>query len=87
MSFPTDASKPLIADASVIINLNATLCAAEIIGGLPSVLLVTENARIELEAGLRNGHADAEKLRLLIKQGAVRVTHLGASQAWPSTRP
>lgn len=79
MRFPTDASKPFVADASVIINLNATLCAAEIIGALPSVLLVTENARIELEAGLRNGHSDAEKLRALVKQGAVRVTGLGAA--------
>jgi predicted nucleic acid-binding protein len=76
MSFPLDPSKPLVADASVVINLNATLRAAEIISTLSNALLVTENARVELEAGLRNGHADAEKLRVLIHAGSVRVVHL-----------
>jgi predicted nucleic acid-binding protein len=77
MSFSSDASKILVADASVVINLNATQCAAEIIGSLRGAMFVTENARLELEAGLRNGHSDAEKLRVLIKQGAVQVAHLG----------
>lgn len=67
----------LVVDASVVINLNATLCASDIIGTFRSGMSVTENARIELEGGIRNGHRDAEKLRLLIKQGAVRVVHLG----------
>lgn len=35
-SFPTDPSAALVADASVIINLNATHCAAEIIAAFSS---------------------------------------------------
>lgn len=81
MSFPADPSKPLIADASAVINLNATLCAAQIIVSVPNKLHVTENARGELHAGLRNGHLDAEKLDALIKVGAVHVAELGAD-AW-----
>lgn len=79
MRFPIDSSKPLVADASVIINLNATLCASEVIGALANPLFVTENARIELEAGLRNGHVDAQKLRVLIEENVVRIAHLGAA--------
>lgn len=78
MSFPTDPSKPLIADASVVINLNATLCAARIIMSVPHKLHVTENARIELQGGIRNGHQDSEKLDELIKTGAVQITDLGS---------
>jgi predicted nucleic acid-binding protein len=78
MSFPADPSKPLIADASVVINLNATLCAARIIVSVPNKLHVTENARIELQGGLRNGHLDAEKLDELIKTGAVQIAELGS---------
>jgi hypothetical protein len=41
----------LVADASVIINLNATARAADIIDAIPHPFLVTENAFSELEAG------------------------------------
>jgi predicted nucleic acid-binding protein len=77
MSFPADPSKPLVADASVVINLNATLCAARIIVSVPNKLYVSENARIELQGGLRNGHLDAEKLDELIKTGAVQIAEFG----------
>lgn len=77
MSFPTDPSQPLIADASVVINLNATLCAAQIIVSVPHKLHVTDNARIELQGGIRNGHRDADKLDELIKAGAVQIVELG----------
>lgn len=78
MSFPTDPSQPLIADASVVINLNATLCAGQIIVSVPHKLHVTDNARIELQAGIRNGHRDAEMLEELIKAGVVQIAELGA---------
>jgi predicted nucleic acid-binding protein len=78
MSFPADPSRPLIADASVVINLNATLCAAQIIISVPNKLHVTATARVELKGGLRNGHLDAEKLDELIKTGAIRIAELGS---------
>lgn len=78
MSFPTDPSQPPFADASVVINLNATLCAAQIIVSVPHKLHVTDNARIELQGGIRNGHRDAEKLDELIRAGAIQIAELGA---------
>lgn len=76
MSFPADPARPLVADASVVINLNATLCAMKIIVSVPNRLHVTENARVELQGGIRNGHRDAEKLDELIKAGAVQIVEL-----------
>lgn len=78
MRFPIEKSTMLVADASVIINLNATLRAGEILDTLPNGLLVTKSACDELEAGLRSGHCDAEKLAVLIEQGRVRIANLGA---------
>jgi predicted nucleic acid-binding protein len=79
MSFPADSAKPLVADASVIINFNATLCAHRVITALSGAFVITENACMELNAGLRNGHEDAAKLDALIKRGVVRVVGLGAA--------
>ncbi len=76
-SFLIDARTLLVADASVVINLNATGCALEIIRALPNGLLVTQNAFTELELGARKGHEDHAKLKVLIEQGAVRLATLG----------
>jgi len=78
-SFPIDSGHCLVADASVVINLNATERATDIIKALPNTLFVTENAFGELKTGLRNGHNDAEKLRALIDSGVVRVAALGTA--------
>jgi predicted nucleic acid-binding protein len=67
----------LVADASVVINLNATGCASEIIGALSNPFLVTDNACIELENGAGNGHRDYEMLAALIEAGAARRVSLG----------
>ena len=65
-SFLTDPRVRLVADASVVINLNATARAAEIIKAAPNPFVVTENACVELELGARNGHHDHRKLTELI---------------------
>ncbi len=80
-NFLTDPHAVLVADASVIINLNATACARAIIGALPNGLVVTDNACLELEAGAKNGHDDARQLRALIDIGLVRRVHLSAAGA------
>ena len=76
-SFLTDPHTKLIADASVIINLNATLRAADIIKAIPGPLLVTENACAELEGGARNGHRDYEQLLQLIDGDLVQRVSIG----------
>ena len=69
-SFLSNPRASLIADASVVINLNATARAADIIKALPNPFVVTENACAELEAGVRNGHRDYGQLLELIRCGS-----------------
>lgn len=76
-SFPINNESILVADASVIINLNATGRAIDIIQALRSSFVVTENAFAELGAGARNGHNDVKKLEALIASGVVTLVELG----------
>jgi predicted nucleic acid-binding protein len=80
-SFPTSADTILVADASVVINLNATGRARDIIQAQPGSLVVTENALAELAAGAKKGHDDHAQLLALIDIGAVRVVTLGETGA------
>src|SRR5271157_3391931 len=76
-SFLTNPRASLVADASVVINLNATARAAEIIKAVANPFFVTENALAELYAGSQKGHRDHEKLLELIDAGLVRRASLG----------
>ena len=76
-SFPISSRTIFVADASVVINLNATGRALDIIRAQPGSLAVTESVFSELARGTRNGHSDAEKLQALIDCGAVRLAQLG----------
>lgn len=80
-SFLTDTRVPLVADASVIINLNATACAAAIMQAVPNSFVVTENACTELEMGARNGHHDHRQLVELIDAGLIERVRLRAADA------
>ena len=77
ISFPTNFNSVLVADASVVINLNATGSALEIIRAQAGSLVVTSHAFDELKRGARNGHKDAEQLQALIDLGIVSVGYLG----------
>ena len=72
-SFPLSPHIALIADASVVINLNATDRAADIIKALGSPFFVTENASAELANGSTKGHRDYDRLHELIDTGFVRT--------------
>jgi predicted nucleic acid-binding protein len=76
-SFPTNFPSILVADASVIINLNATGRALDIIRAYKGSVVVTKIAFAELVAGSRNGHSDDKKLEALVDCGAVRLVELG----------
>ena len=76
-SFLSNPRISLIADASVVINLNATARAADIIKAIPNPFFVTDNACAELEAGARNGYRDHAQLIELINAGFVRRASLG----------
>lgn len=76
-NFLSNPRASFIADASVVINLNATGRAADIIKAVPIPFLVTENACAELEAGVRNGHRDYPQLLELIDAGCMQRRSLG----------
>jgi predicted nucleic acid-binding protein len=80
-SFPINSDTILVADASVIINLNATGRVRDIIQAQPGSLVVTENALAELAVGAKKGHDDHAQLQALIDMGAVRVVTLGETGA------
>ena len=78
-SFLTDPNQILVADASVLINLNATGYAAQIILCFPGSFVVTSRALAELELGAVKGHNDAKLVRDLIADGTARLVDLSDS--------
>jgi predicted nucleic acid-binding protein len=79
LNFPTDPRAALTGDASVVINLIATGCAAEIIRALPNPFVVTDNACTELKGGASKGHSDHDQLIQLADAGLVKLVSLRAS--------
>jgi predicted nucleic acid-binding protein len=77
-SFFTNPDRPLTADASAVINLNATRVAPEILGALPHPVIITENAWQELENGAAKGYEDAKRLAELTRLGLVSREPVGS---------
>lgn len=80
MAPPTHSPKTaavLVADASAVINLNATGYSAEIIAALPEQIVIVDAVIDELEGGRNKGRRDADKLKQLVAQGLVAVKSLG----------
>ena len=75
--FQADPGIPLIADTSLVINLNATGFSDRIIRAVPSSLVVTEDVVRELRDGSGRGYDDYEKLMNLIDSGTVKSASLG----------
>ncbi|WP_423196707.1 PIN domain-containing protein [Cupriavidus sp. H19C3] len=67
----------LVVDTSVVINLNATGCAKEILDALPQHVAVVDVVVGELEYGRSKGRGDAAMLADLVKAGVVTVASLG----------
>lgn len=67
----------VVLDASVVINLDATGRAAEILRIFPTPPLVTENARAELQAGAGKAHHDFEKLKQLVRADLCAIVPIG----------
>lgn len=74
-----DPSSPLVIDASVVINLNATGCAAQILTATPNQIVVTDMVADELEAGRAKGRTDAERLAILV--GSSQIERVALSPA------
>lgn len=75
-NFLSNPSLVLVADASVLINLNASGRAADIMQAFPNGFAVTENAVVELASGTRNGHDDERQVGALIEKGLLSFVAL-----------
>jgi predicted nucleic acid-binding protein len=73
----SNSSLTIVADASAIINLNATQCAADILRSLPERVAVVDIVAGELEEGRAKGRPDAEMLADLAASGLVEIVRLG----------
>ncbi|HKQ48564.1 MAG TPA: hypothetical protein VJZ71_10885 [Phycisphaerae bacterium] len=71
-----DSSSIFVADASVVININATKHGLDILRAMPNSLIVTENAIAELARGNYRGHTDADEVGKFIEIGAIRSARL-----------
>lgn len=72
----TDPAVLVVADASVIISLNATGSAADILRALPNRLAVVDVVLAELETGRPRGRQDADRLDELVRAGLVDIVSL-----------
>ena len=67
----------LVLDTSIVINLNATGYAREILDVLPHRAVVTDVVVGELENGRSKGRGDAAMLADLVKAGVLTIASLG----------
>lgn len=79
-SFPNLHASNVVADTSVLINLDASGHAGAIIQATSGVLLTTKNALEELLEGERRGYSTASELRALQSDGVVKVVELGDAE-------
>ena len=70
---------PVVADTSVVINLNATGCAEAILRALPNRCVVVEQVSLELQVGCRTGRRDADTLAVLIQENLIEPVQLGSA--------
>lgn len=73
----SDRTISVVADTSVVINLNATQCSEAILEALPNPFLVVSEVVPELESGLQFGRNDVAALEAWITSGRVRIEQLG----------
>jgi predicted nucleic acid-binding protein len=81
LTFLTDPAALLVADASAVINLNATGCAAEILKALPNPVAVTDVVPGELETGRSRGRRNADMLQELVTAGLISIVPLNDAAA------
>lgn len=73
-----DPSKPLVLDASVAINLNATGSCVRILDAIPNPVVILDIVSRELEAGRAKGRTDADVVAALVVSGRVEIASLCA---------
>ena len=66
-----ERTAPVVANTSVVTNLNATGCADAILRALPNRCVVVEQVSVELQVGRRTGHPDTGALTVLIQENLI----------------
>lgn len=81
MEPPPSLIKPetITADASTVINLNATGCARDIVQSLGSRFVVVDVVQAELDVGRRSGRRDADLLNGLLADQLFELVQLDAA--------
>ena len=75
----TDREVPVVADTSVLINLNATRCAETILDALPNPFLVVSEVIPELKYDEKTGRDDATAVNAWQASGRLEVVQLGGT--------
>ena len=75
----TDRSVPVVADTSVLINLNATKYAETVLDALPNPFLVVTEVRLELKGDEKTGRDDAAAVDAWHVSGHLQVVQLGST--------
>jgi predicted nucleic acid-binding protein len=78
LSCLTDPSLPIYADASTLINLNASGCASAVLKALPNKVRVLDTVMAELRRDKRTGRDDAKLARALVNEGLLEVMPLAS---------
>lgn len=73
-----EPSKPLVLDASVAINLNATGNCVRILDAIPNPVVILDIVSRELKAGRAKGRTDADVVAALVASGRVEIASLCA---------
>ena len=82
LSCLTDPAIDLVADASTLINLNASGQVRAVLAAIPNPLLVTDMVMGELQEDNRSGRRDADILAGLISEGLIRPCEGRRAQGW-----
>jgi len=72
----TDPKALVVADASTVINLNATGCAREVIHALPNRIVVVDVVPVELAGGRQRQRQDSDLLNELVVSNVVEIVRL-----------
>lgn len=72
----SDPRALVVMDTSVVINLNATTCAADIVGVLPYDVVVVDVVQEELQEDRRTSREDAVLLSALVASQHIRIVTL-----------
>jgi predicted nucleic acid-binding protein len=80
LSCLSEHTAPVVGDASTVINLNATGCAAAILRSIPNEFVIMDVVLDELGEDVRRGRNDALLVSELVSHGLVKVASLSSLQ-------